>query len=114
MTVSTVSTCVRGDGLREGGKGHPMKIKDYDRQNIESARLILAERERYGGVMAALVQWAERIVAQHNRQILIQTSSAEMAQGELGYAVASTQRPRAALEPARRQGFNFRSQHEAR
>jgi hypothetical protein len=46
-----------------------MKAPNYDRENLESARLILAERERYGGVMAALVQWAERIVAKQHQGI---------------------------------------------
>ena len=38
-------------------------MPDYDRQNFESARIILSDPAKYGGESAALVDWARRATA---------------------------------------------------
>ncbi len=40
------------------GKTPLSRAADYDRRNLESANLILADVERYGGETAGLVIWA--------------------------------------------------------
>ncbi len=88
-----------------------MSAPNCEQQNLDSARLILAERQRYGGVMASLVSWAEHILDRaepsgQKQGILIRTSCAGSVQDASGDTKPSPQRPRCALEPRTRQGIN--------
>lgn len=49
-------------------KSKRRKMSLYHEQNLTAARIILDEKERYGGDDAALVQWAQVIVDQVSRE----------------------------------------------
>lgn len=40
------------------------KIRQHDRDNLEAARIILSEPERYGGI---LLEWAKAYIELHDR-----------------------------------------------
>lgn len=48
--------------MKTAGKTTLAKAAEFDRRNLESAKLILADVERYGGETAGLVIWARMAV----------------------------------------------------
>ncbi len=72
------------------------QTNDYDRRNLESARIIVADPSQYGGCDSGLSQWARELVKRSDGQVEQVTATSEEVrpspcQERLNYQRPSTQ-----------------------